>query len=62
MTGGLSAFLALNAVKPENIRFAASRRFVDEDGKPVAVSHVTLPDGTGQDANMAMVTEISGVE
>ena len=35
---------------------------LDEDGKPVAVSHVTLPDGTGQDADMAMVTEISGVE
>lgn len=35
---------------------------LDEDGKPVAVSHVTLPDGTGQEDNMAMVTEISGVE
>ena len=35
MAGGLSAFLAQNAVKPENIRFAASRRFVDEDGKPM---------------------------
>lgn len=32
--GGLSAFMAQNAKKPENIRLVVSNRFVDEDGKP----------------------------
>ncbi|WP_343208222.1 phage tail assembly chaperone [Anaerolentibacter hominis] len=31
----LSAFLAQNALPVENERFAASRRFVDEDGRPM---------------------------
>lgn len=31
----LSAFLAQNAVKVENIKFAASPRFLDEAGKPM---------------------------
>lgn len=31
----LTAFLAKNALKTENVKFAASRRFVDEKGKPV---------------------------
>lgn len=31
----LSAFLAENALPVENIKFAASKRFVGEDGKPL---------------------------
>lgn len=31
----LSAFLSQNAVKAENIKYAASPRFLDENGKPV---------------------------
>ena len=31
----LSAFLAGNAVADENIRFVASKRFLDEDKKPI---------------------------
>ncbi len=31
----LSAFLAGNAIKDENIKYAASKRFVDENGKPM---------------------------
>lgn len=31
---------------------------LDEKGKPVATTNVALPDGTGADAGMAMVTEI----
>ena len=30
---------------------------LDEEGKPVAVTNVALPDGTGADAGMVMVTE-----
>ena len=33
--GNLSAFLAQNAVKVENIKYAVSSRFVDEEGKPL---------------------------
>jgi len=33
--GNLSAFLAENAVKVENIKCIVSKRFVDEDGKPI---------------------------
>lgn len=32
---GLSMFLAQNAQKVENTQFAASKRFVDDNGKPV---------------------------
>ncbi len=32
--GGLSAFMAQNAKKPENIKLVVSDRFVDENGKP----------------------------
>lgn len=31
----LSAFLSQNAIKVENVKYAASKRFVNEDGKPV---------------------------
>lgn len=31
----LSAFLKQNALENENVKFAASKRFVDESGKPV---------------------------
>lgn len=31
----LSSFLAQNALKVENIRYAPSKRFVDENGEPV---------------------------
>jgi len=31
----LSAFLAQNALKAENVKFSASKRFVDENGKPM---------------------------
>lgn len=31
----LSAFLAQNAVKAENIKYAASGRFIGEDGNPI---------------------------
>lgn len=31
----LSAFLAQNAVKVENVKFAASKRFLGEDGQPI---------------------------
>lgn len=33
--GNLLAFLAENAVKVENIKYIVSKRFVDEDGKPI---------------------------
>lgn len=33
--GNLSAFLAENAVKVENIKCIVSKRFVDEKGKPI---------------------------
>lgn len=33
--GNLSAFLAGNALQDENIKYAASNRFVDEKGKPM---------------------------
>ena len=32
---GLSAFLAENALPAENVKFVASKRFLDDDGKPV---------------------------
>lgn len=35
---------------------------LDEEGKPVAVTNVALPDGTGADAGMSMVTEVSDEE
>lgn len=35
MAKDLSAFLAQNAKKIENVHFAASNRFVDENGKPI---------------------------
>lgn len=31
----LKAFLAGNAIKVENIKYAASKRFVDEEGNPI---------------------------
>jgi hypothetical protein len=31
----LSAFLAQNALKDENIKYVASKRFIDKDGKPI---------------------------
>lgn len=31
----LTAFLAQNAVKVENVKYAASKSFVDEEGKPM---------------------------
>ncbi|MEK3993714.1 phage portal protein [Psychrobacillus sp. FSL K6-2365] len=31
----LTAFLAQNAIKVENIKYIASKRFVNEDGKPI---------------------------
>lgn len=34
--GDLSCFLAQNALKVENVKFVASRRFLGKDGKPVA--------------------------
>ena len=33
--GNLSAFLAQNALQVENIKHVVSKRFVDEEGKPV---------------------------
>ena len=33
--GNLSAFLAENALKVENIKHIVSKRFVDEDKKPI---------------------------
>ena len=33
---GLSSFLAQNAVKVENMKITASKRFIDENGAPVA--------------------------
>lgn len=33
--GNLSAFLAENAVKVENTKYVASKRFLDADGKPI---------------------------
>jgi len=32
---GLSAFLSQNALKPENVKFVASNRFIGDDGKPI---------------------------
>lgn len=31
----LTAFLAQNAIKVENVKYVASKRFVNEDGKPL---------------------------
>lgn len=31
----LSAFLSQNAIKVENVKYVASKRFVNEDGKPM---------------------------
>ena len=31
----LSAFLSQNAIKVENVKYAASKRFVNEEGKPM---------------------------
>ncbi|MCK1998927.1 phage portal protein [Psychrobacillus psychrodurans] len=31
----LTAFLSQNAIKVENVKYVASKRFVDENGKPV---------------------------
>lgn len=31
----LSAFLSQNAVKVENVNYIASKRFIDEEGKPI---------------------------
>lgn len=31
----LTAFLSQNAIKVENVKYAASKRFINEDGKPV---------------------------
>jgi len=33
--GSLSAFLSQNALKDENIKYVASKRFLDENGKPI---------------------------
>ena len=33
--GNLSAFLAENAIKIDNIKFVASKRFIDENGEPM---------------------------
>ena len=33
---GLSAFLEKNAIKVENVKFAVSTRFVDENKNPIA--------------------------
>lgn len=33
--GNLSGFLAQNAVKVENVKHVVSKRFLDEDGKPI---------------------------
>lgn len=33
--GDLSCFLAQNALKTENVKFVASKRFLDQDKKPV---------------------------
>lgn len=33
--GNLSAFLSQNALKDENIKYVASKRFLDENGKPI---------------------------
>lgn len=34
--GNLSAFLAQNAIKIENVKHVVSERFLNEDGKPIA--------------------------
>lgn len=33
--GNLSAFLAENAIKIENVKYVASKRFIDDDGNPM---------------------------
>ncbi len=33
--GNLSAFLAQNALKVENVKYVVSKRFVDENGEPI---------------------------
>ncbi|MDP4153679.1 MAG: phage portal protein [Bacillota bacterium] len=42
----LSAFLAKNALRVDNIKFVASKRFVGEDGKPIEweISCITSTD------------------
>lgn len=35
MAGGLSAFFAQNALRPETVGVSPSNRFVDEDGNPM---------------------------
>lgn len=35
MDNNLQAFLAENAIKAENIKYAASKRFIDADKKPI---------------------------
>ena len=36
----LSAFLAKNALKVENVKFAVSKRFVDETTKKLSLIHI----------------------
>ena len=48
MAQNLTAFLAQNARKVENRRFAASTRFTDEDGKPVEWEITCITAGENQ--------------
>ncbi len=48
MAQNLTAFLAQNARKVENRKFAASTRFTDEDGKPVEWEITCITAGENQ--------------
>ena len=43
MAKNLTAFLAQNAKKIDNVTFIASDRFVDPDTGAVSYTHLTLP-------------------
>lgn len=40
--GGLSSFLAQNALKVESVKYVASKRFLDADGQPIAWEIVSI--------------------
>lgn len=47
--GNLSAFLSQNAIKNENMKYVASKRFLGEDGKPMPWEIGCITSGEDED-------------
>lgn len=56
---GLSAFFMENAIKPENVKYAASKRFLDEDGKPIEWEIRAISSAEDEDIRRKCMKKVS---